>query len=167
MRILHWLYGKKKREKKEKKKQEKIKQAKLEKMPDFRKLFASLPSIIKATIIPEDVETQHVPSVQDRAVAKGVAEKEVKATASKNKVDEVYTRIETAKRKNLEIIWLLQTNEDVPYKSLTELIENYHNLKDSDSHGKMSVNYASKGKLHEISPLNEQDLDGLAKKLEN
>ena len=166
MRILHWLYGKKKREKKEKRKQEKIKQEKLEKMPDFRKLFASLPSIIKATIIPEDMETQHAPSVQDRAEAKGIAEKQVKDSASKNKVDEVYARIETAKSKNLEIIWLLQTNEDVPYKSVCELIENYRNVKDRDSCRGMSVNYASKGKLHEISPLNEQDLDGLAKKLE-
>lgn len=162
MRILPRLYGKKEREKKEKKKQEKW-----GKMPDFRKIFVSLPNIIKATIIPEDIKTQNDPSVQDRADAKSAAEKETKAAASKNKVDDVYARIETAKSKNLEIIWLLQTNnEDVPFKSLSELVEHYRNEQDSDSHKGISVNYASEGKLHEICPLNEQDLDGLAKKLE-
>jgi hypothetical protein len=167
MRILDWLYGKKEGESKKKKKQEeREKQKKYEKMPDFKKLFASLSNIIKATIIPEDIETQHVPSVHDRADAKSAAEKKIKAADSKNKVDDVYARIETVKSKNLEIIWLLQTNEDVPYKSLSELIEDYGNVKESDSYRGMSVNYVCKGKLHEISPLSEQDLDNLAKKLE-
>jgi hypothetical protein len=166
MRILHWLYGKKRGEKKEKERQEKEKQEKYEKMPNFRKVFVSLPNIIKAVLIPEDIETQHDPSVQDRAAAKSVADKATKATADKNKIDEVYTRIETVKSKNLEIIWLLQTNKDVPYKSLRELIESYRNVKDDDSYRGMSVNWAQKGKLHEISPLNEHELDGLAKKLE-
>jgi hypothetical protein len=173
MGILSWLYGTSGREKrerngqeKEKRKQEKAKREKYEKMPDFKKLFASLPRIIKATIIPEEIEKQHVPSAQDRDAAKSAAEKKTKAAACKNKVDDFYARIETAMSKNLEIIWLLQTNEDVPFKTLGELIENYGNVKDNDSYRGMSVNYASKGKLYEISPLNEQDLDGLAKKLE-
>ena len=167
MRILHWLYGKKEREKKEKKKREQEKQKRYEKMPDFKRIFCSLPNIINAAIFkPRDIETQNVPSVQDRADAKSAAEKKIKAADSKNKVDDVYARIETAKSKNMESIWLLQTNEDVPFESLSELMENYRNMKDSDSYRGISVSYAHKGELREISPLNEQDLDGLAKKLE-
>jgi hypothetical protein len=167
MRILHWLYGKKEREKKEKKKQEKEKRERYERMPDFKRIFCSLPNIINAAIFkPRDIETQNVPSVQDRADAKSAAEKKIKAAASKNKVDDVYARIQTTKSRNYEIVWLLQTNEDVPYKSVRELMESYRNVKDSDSIKGISVNYVSEGKLHEISPLNEQDLDGLAKKLE-
>ncbi len=162
MRLFQWLSGKKEREKREKKKREKY-----EKMPDFKKIFCSLPNIIKAaTVKPKDIETQHVPSVQDRAAAKNDAEKKTKTAASKDKTDDIYTRIETAKSKNLEIIWLLQTNEDVSFKSLRELIENYRNEQDSVSIKGISVHYVSEGKLHEISSLNEQDLDGLAKKLE-
>jgi hypothetical protein len=59
-----------------------------------------------------------------------------------------------------------QADEDVPFKSVRELIESYRNVKDSDSFRGMSVNYAHKGSLHEISPLNEQELEGLAQKLE-
>ena len=39
-------------------------------------------------------------------------------------------------------------------------------MKDSDAYRGMSVSYAQKGELREISPLDEQDLEGLAKKLE-
>jgi len=166
--ISHWLYGKKEREKKEKKQQEKENRERYETMPDFKGIFSSLPNIINAAIHkPREIEPQNVPSVHDRVAAKSAADKKTKAAASKDKVDDVYVRIETAKSKNMEIIWLLQANEDFPYKSLTELIENYHKLKDVDSHGRMSVNYAYKGELREISPLNEQDLEGLANKLES
>lgn len=161
MQILHRLFGKKKRKKKGKETREKYKQ-----MPDFKKIFASLPDIINATIIPENTSTQHAPSAQDRADAKSAEEKKTKAAASKIKIEEVYARIETAKSKNLEIIWLLHTNEDVSFKTLPELIENFRNAQDRDSIKGISVNYVSKGKIREIYPLNEQDLDGLAKKLE-
>jgi hypothetical protein len=167
MRILDWLYGNKEREKQEKKKQKKEKQEKSEKMPDFRRIFCSLPNVVKSKFLkPGDIETQHFPSFQDRADAKSAAEKELKAAVSKNKADDVCARIQTVRSKNLEVVWLLQTNEDIPYKSLKELIEGYRNVKDKDSYRGMSVNYASGGKLHEISPLHEQDLDGLAKILE-
>ena len=173
MQILRRLYGtsgrekrERKRHRKEKRKQEKAKREKCEKMPDFRKLFASLPNIVKTTIIPEKMETQKVPSVQDRGAAESAAKMEAKKEASKDKIDNVYARIKTARSRNLEIIWLLQIDEDVPFESLTELIEGYRNVKDADSYKGMSVNYVSKGKLHEISPLNEQNLDDLAKKLE-
>ena len=156
MRILKWFFGK----------SEKPKKKQSETMPNFKKIFALLPKIINATIIPDDTKTQDVPSVQDRAAAKSVAEKEAKTATSNEKMKDVYIRIQTAESKSLEIIWLLQTNEDVPYKSVRELIESYKNVKDSDSYRGISVNYASEGKLREISPLNEQDLDGLAKKLE-
>jgi len=167
MRVLQWLYGKKEREKKEKKEKEKEKREKFEKMPDFRKIFCSLPNIVEATISkPREIETRPTTSVEERAAAKSAAQKEAKAEASKIKVDDIYTRIVTAKNKNLEIVWLLQTDKDVPFESLSELIENYRNAKDSDLYRGMSVSYAHKGELREISPLNEQDLEGLAKKLE-
>ncbi len=167
MRILHWPYGKKEREKKEKEKQEKEKQEKYNKMPDFKRIFCSLPHIVKAANIkPRDIETQPLPPVQDRAAAKSASEKEVRTATSNEKVKDVYTRIQTTKSRNYEIVWLLQTNEDVPYKSARELIENYRNVKNHDSYRGMSVNYAHKGELHEISPLGEQDLAGLIKKLE-
>lgn len=167
MRILQWLYGKKETEKREKKKQEKEKQEKYKKMPDFKKIFCSMPHIVKAADIePTDIETQHVPSIQDRATAKSASEKEAKTASSNEKIKDVYTRIQTTKSRNYEIVWLLQTNEDIPYKSVCELIENYRNVKDRDSYRGMSVNYAHEGKLHEISPLSEQDLEGLARKLE-
>jgi hypothetical protein len=96
MRVLDRLYGKRAREKKEKRKKERAKQKEHDKMPDFKKLFASLPNIIKAPAIPEDMETQHVPSVQDRAVAKSTAEQEVRTEAARNKTDDVFARIKTA-----------------------------------------------------------------------
>ena len=167
MGILHRLYGKKEKEKKERGKQEKEKREKWGKMPDFKKIFCSLPNIVNAAKSkPRDIETQHVPSVQDCADAKSAAEKKAKTATSIEKVTDIYTRIQTTKSRNYEIVWLLQTSEDVPYKSVCELIENYRKVKDRDSYRGMSVNYAFEGKLHEISPLNEQDLDGLAKKLE-
>lgn len=162
MRILRWPSGKMKKRKKEKATKKKD-----ERMPDFRAIFASLPNIINATIIPENTSTQHAPSAQDRADAKSAEEKKTKAAASKIKIEEVYARLETAKSKNLDIIWLLHTNEDVSFKTLPELIENFRNAQDRDSIEGISVNYVSKGKIREIYPLNEQDLDGLAKKLES
>lgn len=139
-----------------------------EKMPDFKRIFDLMENVIDAKIAePEDEEIPDIASLQERAVAKSVAEQETRAAASREKINEVYGRIQTAEGRNMEIIWLLRTNKDFPYKSLTELIENYHNLEDGDSRGRMSVNYASKGKLHEISPLNEQELAGLAKRMES
>jgi hypothetical protein len=153
MGILGWLFGKKEV---------------YEKMPDFRRLFDLMENVIDAKKAePKEKEIPNLTALQDLAAAKNVAEQETKAAASKEKINGVYERIQTAKGRNLEIIWLLQANKDFPCKSLTELIENYHNLKDSDSHGRMSVNYASHGKLYEISSLSEQDLAGLAKKLES
>jgi hypothetical protein len=166
MRILGWLFGKRESENKEKEKQKNETQDKYEKMPDLKRIFSSLPNIVKPTNIKsEDLKMQHSPSIQDRADAKSAAEKETKMAVSKNKVDDVYARIETAKSKNLEIVWLLHTNEDIPFKSLSQLMKNYRNIQASDSIKRISVNYVSEGRLREISPLDEQDIEGLVKKL--
>jgi hypothetical protein len=172
MRILGWLLGKneKGRGKNEKGqgKTEKTKNDQYVIMPDFRRLFAALPNIIKTTAIEQkDTKMQDALSVQEHAAAKIVAQREAKTATSKEKVRDVYTRIQTAKSKNVEIIWLLQTNEDIPYKSLSDLIGGYQKVKASDSYRGMSVNYASNEKLHTISDLTEEDLEGLAKKLES
>lgn len=172
MRILSRLFGKnrKGRHKKEedwKGKNEKWRYEQYDIMPNFRRDFLSLPDIIKATAIePEDTKKQNVPSVQDRTAARNVAEKEAKAVTCKEKVKDVHTRIQTAKSRNMEIVWLLQTNKDIRYKSLSDLIRGYGSVRASNSYKGMSVNYASDGELHEISPLDERDLEGLAKKLE-
>jgi hypothetical protein len=147
MGILSWLFEK---------------NEKCETMPDFRKVFLSLPNTIKATKIPPKIE--NAPSVQDRTAARVVAENKAKKATSEEKVKEVYARIQTARSRNKEIVWLLQTDKDFRYKSLNDLIENYANLKDTDLYRGMSVNYVSDGELHEIYPLCVQDLEGLTKK---
>jgi len=158
MRVLRWLFGANVEEKYER----------YERMPDFRKNFVSLPDIVKATKIQSvDTHMQNVVSVQERAEAKDNAERETRAAISKEKVLDVYSRIQTAKRRNKEIVWLLQVDTDIRHTSLNELIASHRNLKDAESYRGMSVNYSSEGKLHEISPLVGQDLEGLAKKMES
>lgn len=166
--ILKWFFRRKERSKNKKTKEtEKAEKEQYEIMPNFRNKFLLLPTVIKAAIIPEDTTPYNTPSVQDHAAAKSIAEKEARAAHSSDRVKDVFTRIQTTKSRNYEIIWLLRTDEDVPYKSVGELIESYNNVKDRDAFRGMSVNYASNGKLYEISPLHEQDLAGLAKKLES
>ncbi|GAB4354600.1 MAG: hypothetical protein Kow0099_38760 [Candidatus Abyssubacteria bacterium] len=168
IRILKRLFGKNESAKnKERKRNEKAKKEQYEIMPNFREQFALLPNIIKAILIPEDTKPESGASVQEHAAAKSIAEKEAKTATSNEKVKDIYTRIQTTKNRNYEIIWLLQANEGAQYKSIDELIENYREVKDCESYRGMSVNYASNGKLYEISPLGEQDLAGLAKKLES
>jgi hypothetical protein len=161
MKFFRWLFGPEEKGKKEK--YEKIS----DKMPDFRKVFLSLPDIVKATILPpDDPKEANAPSSQERDAARLSAENEAKAATSKEKVDIVHARILTAIGKDKEIVWLLQTDKEIQHKSLDDLLKSYRNMKNSDSYRGMSVNYDFDGKLHQISPLTEQDLEGLARKLE-
>jgi hypothetical protein len=157
MKFFKWLFGP----------DEKGKNERYEKMPDFRKVFLSLPNIVKAAIIPtDDSKAANAPSVQERDAAKRSAENEAIAATSKEKVTEVLTRIQTAIHRDKKIVWLLQTDKEIPYESLSDLLRSYRSIKNSDSYRGMSVNYDFDGELHEISPLTEQDLEGLARKLE-
>jgi len=169
MRILSWFFGdkKKKKKKRDKKKEERP-------MPDFKKDFAAFPDEIQAGIIEEKNRPETIKSKQglsDRtAKAKTTSDKEAKTASDsyKAKGDDVYTRIQTVKSKNYEIVWLLQkTDKNIQFESLNELLECYRALKGNISYRAMSVNYVSEGKLYEISPLNEHDLEGLAQKLES
>ncbi|RJP16706.1 MAG: hypothetical protein C4520_17900 [Candidatus Abyssobacteria bacterium SURF_5] len=157
MKFLKWLFGPNQEGKNEK----------YEKMPNFKKIFASLPDIVKATAIPpDDSKRENDATAQERDAARCVAEDEARAAVSKDKVQDVYIRIQTAMNRNKEIIWLLQTDREISHKSLNDLLQTYRKMKDSDSYKGMSVNYGSAGELHEISSLNERDLEGLAQKLE-
>jgi hypothetical protein len=154
MGILSWLFGDKKKERS---------------MPDFKKDFAAFPDEIQAGIIEEKDRPESIKSKQafsDRtANAKKISDKEAKTASDsyKAKGDDVHTRIQTAKSRNYEIVWLLQAHKDIPYKSLRELVEGYKAVKGNKSYRGMSVDYICEGELYEISPLNEQDLEGLAK----
>ena len=46
-------------------------------------------------------------------------------------------------------------------------MKSYRKIKDRNSFRGMSVNYALKGELHEISSLNELDLEGLVRQMES
>lgn len=162
IKLLSWLLGDEKKGKKEE-----------SPMPDFKADFAALPDKIQAGIIEEKDRSESIKSEQalsDRtAKAKEISDKEAKTVSDsyKAKGNDVHTRIQTVKSKNYEIIWVLQTDENIKYKSLNELVEGYKAVKGNKLFRGMSVNYISEGKLHEISPLNEYDLQGLAKKLES
>jgi len=135
-------------------------------MPDFKKVFLSLPDIVKATIIPpDDPKETTAPSSGERDAARLSAENEAKAATSREKVDIVLARILTAIRKEKEIVWLLQTDKEILHRSASDLLKSYRNMKDRDLCRGMSVNYNFNGKLYEISPLSEQDLEGLSRKL--
>jgi len=157
MRILSWFFGDKKKEKRS--------------MPDFKKDFAAFPDQIEAGIIevkdrPESIKSEK--GRTDRAAkAKKGSDKEAKTASDsyKARVDDVSIRIQTLESKNYEIVWLLLADENIPYKSLNELIEGYKAVKGNKSYRGMSVNYICEWEWYEISPLNEQDLEGLAKKL--
>ncbi len=157
MRFFKWLFGPEKKEKNEKH----------EKMPDFKNIFLSLPNVIKTTIIPTDAaKTDEMSFARKRDAAKQAAESEAKAANSRYKIAEVHTRIQTAVRRKKEIVWLLQTDKETPHESIGELLKSFRSMKSSDSFRGMSVSYDCNGELHEISPLTEQDAEGLARKLE-
>ncbi len=165
MRILDWLLGK---TEKGQGKTDKTKNDQSEIMPDYITLFAALPNTIKATAVEQkETKTQDALSIQEHAAAKIVAQTEARSATVKEKVKDVHTRIQTAKNRQMEIVWLLQADKDIPYKSLSDLIRGFENAKDSASYRGMSVNYVLNGNLHEISALDGEDLEGLAQKLES
>ncbi|RJP18702.1 MAG: hypothetical protein C4520_13995 [Candidatus Abyssobacteria bacterium SURF_5] len=136
-------------------------------MPDFKMLFLSLPDIVKPTTVPTEDATAAAPSSKARvAAARCSAESEAKAATSREKVNMVHARIQTAIQKHKEIVWLLQADKEILHGSLNDLFKSLRNLENSNSCKGISVNYVSDGKLREISPLTEQDLAGLARKCE-